>query len=92
MESFHEAARNDTGFSLYLRKGKLFIELFGLLIFTVVAKKNTFSEEFLLSWKKKPGKKLWKKTKQTNKTTSPWKCAILLTFLAKKVTCNILKN
>ena len=48
MESFREAARNEPCFSLYLRKEKLFIQLFWLLSFTVVAKKNTFSVELLL--------------------------------------------
>ena len=48
MESFREAASNETCFSLDLRKGKLFIQLFWLLGFTVDAKKNTFSVEFLL--------------------------------------------
>ena len=88
MELFSEAASKETCF-FYLRKGKLFIQLFWLLRFSVVAKKNTFSVEFLLPWKKYPEKKLKKKAKQ--KTTS-WKCAILLALLVKKVTCNILKN
>ena len=85
------SASNETCFSLYLWKGKFFIQLFWLLGFTVVAKKNTFSAEFSLPWKKQPEKNS-KKKKKTGKTTSSWKCAILLTFLPKKVTCNILKN
>ena len=88
MELFSEAASKETCF-FYLRKGKLFIQLFWLLSFSVAAKKNTFSVEFLLPWKKYPEKKTEKKAKQ--KTTS-WKCAILLAFLVKKVTGNILKN
>ena len=48
MESFHEVTTNETLFSLYLRKGKLLIQLFWQLSFTVVAKENTFSVEFLL--------------------------------------------
>ena len=60
MKSFRKAASKDI--SLYLEKGKLFI-LFWLLSFTMVAKKNTFSEEFLL-----PEKILRKKT-QTKKIT-----------------------
>ena len=48
MESFQEAASSETCFSLYLRKEKLFMQLFWLLSFTEVAKKNTFSVEFLL--------------------------------------------
>ena len=51
MESFGEATSKETCFSLYLEKGKLFIQLFWLLSFTMVAKNNTFSVEFLLPWK-----------------------------------------
>ena len=60
MELFSEAASKETCF-FYLRKGKLFIQLFWLLSFSVAAKKNTFSVEFLLPWKKITGKKNWKK-------------------------------
>ena len=42
MESFGEAASKETCFSLYLEKGKLFIQLFWPLGFTMVAKKNYF--------------------------------------------------
>ena len=59
MESFGEAASKETCFSLYLEKGKLFIQLFWLLSFTMVAKKNTFSLEFLLPWKKTWKKVMW---------------------------------
>ena len=37
-ESFREAASKETCFSLYLREGKFFIQLYWLLRFTVVAK------------------------------------------------------
>ena len=37
-ESFREAASKETCLSLYLRKGKFFIQLYWLLRFTVVAK------------------------------------------------------
>ena len=67
MESFREAASNETCYSLYLRKRKLFIQLFWLLGFTVVVKKNTFSVEFLLPWKKQPEKNSEKKTKNKQK-------------------------
>ena len=53
METFHEATSKKTSFSLYLEKSKLFIQLFWLLSFTMVARNNTFSVEFLLPWKKK---------------------------------------
>ena len=71
MESFRGAVSNETCFSLYLRKRKLFIQLFWLLRFTVVARKNTFFVEFLLPWKKQPEKNSEKqnKTKQ-NKAKS----------------------
>ena len=59
MESFGEATSKETCFSLYLEKGKLFIQLFWLLSFTIVAKKNTFSVEFLLPWKKTWKKVMW---------------------------------
>ena len=42
MESFGEATSKETCFSLYLEKGKLFIQLFWPLGFTMVAKKNYF--------------------------------------------------
>ena len=45
MESFREAASKETCFSLCLRKGKPFIQLFWLLGFTVVAEKNIFFVE-----------------------------------------------
>ena len=53
MKSFRKAASKDI--SLYLEKGKLLI-LFWLLSFTMVAKKNTFSEEFSLPRKNPPEK------------------------------------
>ena len=53
METFHEATSKKTSFSLYLEKWKLFIQLFWLLSFTMVARNNTFSVEFLLPWKKR---------------------------------------
>ena len=40
MESFGEAASKETCFSLYMEKGKPFIQLFWPLSFTMVAKKN----------------------------------------------------
>ena len=40
MESFSEVAGKETCVYLYLRKGKLFLQLFCLLRFTVVAKKE----------------------------------------------------
>ena len=40
IESFGEASSKKTCFSLYLEKGKLFIQLFWPLGFTMVAKKN----------------------------------------------------
>ena len=52
MESFSEAASKGTCFSLYLERWKLFIQLFWPLSFTMVVKKNTFSVEFRLPWKK----------------------------------------
>ena len=42
MESFGEATSKETCFSLYLEKGKLFIQLFWPLSFTMVTKKNYF--------------------------------------------------
>ena len=66
MESFRQAVSNETCFSLYLREGKLFIQLFWLLGSTVVAKKNTCSVEFLIPWKKQP-KKNSERNKQTKK-------------------------
>ena len=42
MESFGEATSKETCFSLYLEKGKLFIQLFWPLGFTMVAKTNYF--------------------------------------------------
>ena len=53
METFYEAISKETYFSLYLEKGQLFIQLFWPLSFTMVAKKNTYSVEFRLPWKKK---------------------------------------
>ena len=40
MESFGEASGKETSFSLYLEKGKFFIQLFWPSGFTMVAKKN----------------------------------------------------
>ena len=79
MESFRKAAGKETCFSFYMEKGKLSKQLFWLLSFTMVAKRNTFSVELLLPWKKTSEKSSNKKN-----PASPWKCAILLTFLAKK--------
>ena len=42
IESFGEASSKKTCFSLYLEKGKLFIQLFWPLGFTMVAKTNYF--------------------------------------------------
>ena len=42
MESFGEASSKKTCFSLYMEKGKLFIQLFWPLGFTMLAKKNYF--------------------------------------------------
>ena len=52
METFYRATSEETCFSLYLEKERHFIQLFWLLSFTVVVKKNAFSVEFLLPWKK----------------------------------------
>ena len=51
-ESFCKATSKEVCFLLYLEKGKLFIKFFWPLSCTTVAKKNTFSVEFLLPWKK----------------------------------------
>ena len=48
MESFGEESGKETCFSLYLEKGKLFIQLFWPLDLTMVAKKALLSVEFLL--------------------------------------------
>ena len=56
MESFGEATSKETCFSLYLEKGKLFIQLFWPLSLTMVAKKTTFRRISVIT-KKKPGKK-----------------------------------
>ena len=56
MESFGEATSKETCFSLYLEKGKLFIQLFWPLGFTMVAKKNYFPENFCYH-EQKPGEK-----------------------------------
>ena len=42
MESFGEASSKKTCFFLYMEKGKLFIQLFWPLGFTMLAKKNYF--------------------------------------------------
>ena len=42
MESFGEASGKETCFSLYLEKGKFFIQLLWSLGFTMVAKENYF--------------------------------------------------
>ena len=52
MESFYKATSKEICFSLCLEKWKLFIQLFWPLSFTTVAKKNTFSVEFLSPWNK----------------------------------------
>ena len=59
MESFGEATSKETCFSLYLEKGKLFIQLFWLLSFTMVAKNNTFSVDFCCHEKKTWKKVMW---------------------------------
>ena len=56
MESFGEATSKDTCFSLYLEKGKRFIQLFWSLGFTMVPKKNYFPYNFCYH-EPKPGKK-----------------------------------
>ena len=61
-ESFCEATSKGTCFFLYLEKGKLFMQLLWLLSFTMVAKMNTFSVEFLLPWKIPPKKTQIRKT------------------------------
>ena len=48
MESLREAASKETCFSLYMEKGKPFIQLFWPLSFTMVAKKELRSVDFLL--------------------------------------------
>ena len=73
-------------------KRKTFYTIILAVKFYCGGKKNIFSVEFLLPWNKKLWKKTLKKKNQTKKATSLWKCAILSMFLAKKVTCNILKN
>ena len=65
MGSFGETTSKETCFSLYVEKGKLFLQLFWTLRFTMVAKKNILSEEFLLPWKK-PGKMWCGKTRFTS--------------------------
>ena len=52
MESFRKAARKETCFSLYLQKGKLFIQLFWLSNFTIVAIKGLFEKWSTLARKK----------------------------------------
>ena len=42
MESFGEESGKETCFSLYLEKGKIFIQLFWSFYFTMVARKNYF--------------------------------------------------
>ena len=42
MESFGYATNKETCFSLYLEKGKLFVQLFWPLGFTMVEKRTTF--------------------------------------------------
>ena len=42
MESFGKATSKETCFFLYLEKGKLFIQLFWPLSFTMAARKTTF--------------------------------------------------
>ena len=85
--TFWEAASKETCLSLCLDKEKLFIQLFWPLSSTTVVKKNIFSVELLLPWKKPLKKTLRKKTQ----APFPWKCAILLAFLSKNITCHILK-
>ena len=78
IEFFRKAASKETCFSFYLEKENFYAIILAIK-FYYGGKKSNFSVEFLLSWKKKREKTLIK-------------CAILLTFLAKKVTCNILEN
>ena len=56
MESVGEATSKETCFSLYLEKGKLFIQLFWPLRFTMVAKKTTL-RRISHTTRKKPDKK-----------------------------------
>ena len=58
METFYEATSKKTCFSLYLKKRKLFIQLFWLLSF-MVAKNNTFSVDFCYHEKKTWKKVMW---------------------------------
>ena len=79
IEFFRKAASKETCFSFYLEKENFYAIILAIK-FYYGGKKSNFSVEFLLSWKKKKREK------------TLIKCAILLTFLAKKVTCNILEN
>ena len=78
IEFFRKAASKETCFSFYLEKENFYAIILAIKFYHG-GKKSNFSVEFLLSWKKKREKTLIK-------------CAILLMFLAKKVTCNILEN
>ena len=62
MESFGEESSKETCFSLYLGKGKLSIQLFWPLDFTMVAKKNYFPYNFCYH-EQKPSKKWCGKTR-----------------------------
>ena len=65
MESFGEASRKETCFSLYLDKGKLHIQLIWPLGFTTVAKKNYCPYNFCYHGQK-AGKKWCSKTRVTS--------------------------
>ena len=62
MESFGEESSKKTCFSLYLEKGKLSIQLFWPLDFTMVVKKNYFQQNFYYH-EQKPDKKWCCKTR-----------------------------
>ena len=87
MKSFREAANKEFCFILYLEKRKTFYEIILAIELYHGSIKNTFFCRISVTKKKIPRKT----SPPQKKMTSLWKCAILLTFLAKKVTCNILK-
>ena len=65
MESFGKASSKETCFSLCLKKGKIFIQLFWSLGFTMVSKKNYFPLNFCYHEQKR-GKKLCGKIRVTS--------------------------
>ena len=81
------SASKETCFPLYLRKGKLFLKLFWLLSSPVVAK---FCKIFVIM-KKKQNNNNNKKHSEKSPTKNNFSLKIGY-FLAKKVTCNIVKN